>query len=246
MNRKVLFLTALSLILIQPSAARADSNGQGRMSQLDFDRPAEPYPSVTNKDINIILGSEEAKGAASGAKKGDGSVRARLADPSNARTVTADKKEDKTKGPEQHDWIKPEEGTAHFLIPRLRGPLVDGNSSVSITTRTTWTREGASCADVTSTEQLTRKAEALRELMNRFTGSEEFFQRQCTQTCADPELTSTLTGFAVTKVPEGDFKMVETKKKTCQYLIRSNVQPPRWQMLKGERGTCTCLPKKII
>jgi hypothetical protein len=94
-------------------------------------------------------------------------------------------------------------------------------------------------------QAICKKAKALKELMSRFSGSSDFIEAQCQQSCPSPGDVSVLVGFAVKNVAGGAFKMIE-EGKACHYQISSESNPPKWQLLEGERGTCQCLPRSCL
>ncbi|MFN8388672.1 MAG: hypothetical protein U0136_00105 [Bdellovibrionota bacterium] len=259
--KHLMLVAATAWLLSAPALVLADQSRRSPMSQLDFDKPPEAQPGVNKDQLKAILddtGSElppakvaapsdhSEKSAKTAAKadartaKSDRTARASLAQPSEPKSSGNSPKIQN--GVERFDWVKPEEGTSHYLTPLLRGPFVDLKDPTTVSTNLTWKKEGSTCADANTQEQLIRKAQALKELFNRFSGSDDFFERQCDQHCSKPEERAVLVGFAVRKVAEGEFKMNEMGG-SCQYLIRSNLQPPKWQMLEGERGSCACLPQ---
>ncbi len=260
MNTKSVILLSSFSLLFSAATAFADGKAKG-MSQLDFDRPAPVSAAPRNPtgdQINQILAEEaEAKaqsekaptkaaavnpagqsaGKSAGKEKADTTVRASLDLPPAAKAATASIK---------FDWEKPAEGTSHYLVPRLKGPSVDGDNDQLITTSASWRRTSAlACQDIVDGEALCNKAKALKEVMKRFSGSDEFFDTQCPQGCPSEEQVAVLTAFAVKTVPEGEFRMHE-KDKICRYQIKANSDPARWQMLQGERGVCSCLPKSCL
>lgn len=237
--KRQLFLALALFAALQPPPAHADAENRHGFSQLDFDRPGQAVASraPSSDQIKEILADpapETQKAPAAIAP--DATSRARLADP---KPKTEAKVAVKGALLTKFDWVKPEEGDSHYLVPRLKGPDVD-DRGLTITTHASWKKDGAACQDVTTAASVCAKAKALKELMQRFSGSDDFFAAQCNQSCPNPGERPVLVGFAVAKVPEGDFRMAE-EGKVCRYQIVSNVEPPKWQMLQGERGTCQCL-----
>jgi hypothetical protein len=106
--------------------ARADKP----FSQLDFDRPTaaiEAPRKPTEEDLKVILDAAGtpavagvpplapvAKPPAKSSPKSDTTSRARLSAP-----------EARSPSDSRFDWVKPEDGASHFLVPRLKGPMVD-------------------------------------------------------------------------------------------------------------------------
>lgn len=144
------------------------------------------------------------------------------------------------------DWVRPEDPGAQFLVPLLRpGPATDAGQVGTITTGQSWKRENATCQDAPSRDALCGKARALKELFQRFSGSDDFYVQQCIQACPNAGDQPYLTGFAVKAVRDGEFQMVD-EKKICRYRIRVRGETPRWQVLEGERGVCSCLPPACV
>ncbi len=219
------------------------------MSQLDFDKRPEAMakPSNPTKDqITEILDAPSVQETAASAVKKPAAAATEMKENATARASLATPPALKPNGePVNFDWVKPQEGSAHFLIPRLKGPFVDPTDKKLISSTATWKRGKAGCADVHSEEQVCGKAKALKDLMSKFTGSDDFFQSQCPQSCLHTTEVAVLSGFAVKKVPDGDYKMSETNGR-CRYEIQSHAEPAHWQMLEGERGVCSCVPKTCM
>lgn len=226
-------LFTLFLTIGAPAAFAEGQRSKG-MSQLDFDRPT---PELVVKKpaadpIKEILSSPTASSAKLGSP--DSSARASLATPPAVPVAPP--------APTKFDWVKPSEGQSHMLIPRLKGPFADIKAKNTITTNMKWNKQGAACQDVTDAKSICGKSKALRELMSRFSGSDDFIDAQCTAfKCANPAEHAVLIGFAVKNVAGGAFKMIE-EGKACRYQISSESTPPKWQLLEGERGTCQCVP----
>ena len=215
-------------------------------SQLDFDRPTaaiEAPRKPTAEDLKVILDAAGtpavagvqplapvAKPPANSSPKSDTTSRARLSVP-----------EPRSSSDSRFDWVKPEDGASHVLVPRLKGPMVDPEDTSTITTTAAWKREGSACQDVASSSGICGKALALRELLNRFSGSDDFYNGQCSQTCPNPGDRAVLVGFAVKKVEGSEFNMIE-ENKGCRYQITAAGDPPQFHMFQGERGTCQCVP----
>jgi len=255
MKVKSFWFGFIAAFIFFSTSAEADGVRNRAMSQLDFDRQAEQAAKAaapTKDQINVILSDDETPAKAPAVAKPAPEVsKAPAAQTSEtakstARASLAAPEVRKPNGePANFDWRKPEEGSSHFLIPRLKGPFVDQNDKNAISTSESWKKGKGGCADVHTEEALAKKSRSLKELMSKFTGNDDFFESQCPQNCLHTDEIAVLTAFAVKTVPDGEYKMAEANG-NCSYQIRSTAQPAHWQMLEGERGVCSCLPKSAL
>lgn len=129
----------------------------------------------------------------------------------------------------------------YLITPRLRGPRVDRGSENTITSKARWTFKrsgGGSCAQPGSPALMARKIEALKEVLNRFTGNDDFYDSQCSQKCADPKQTSVLAGLEISRSKITDFD-IDQKGIDCVYRIQRKAGTA-WQTLQRSTSTCLC------
>lgn len=244
------------------------ASAQGKLSQLDFDTDAKspPPPEVkaepSEAEIRALLEGADAPPAAK-APPQPGSpagpqrdpeappagalvpqpTAAPLVVPSDGPTA-APSKAGGTSVPlvvTRYEWERLPDAEPHYLVPRLRGPSADKKAPSYITTQMMWTRGKKGCGEVEEPEQLCRKAKALKELFERFSGNNDFYNSHCVAPCDDERTTAVLTGFVVVDTRRGDFKVLE-KGSTCQYQLQASQPENKWVALEGKRGVCTCLP----
>jgi len=263
MCRFVLIAVILSHILCSPVAS-----AQNKLTQLDFDTDAVPSPVATPVEKELlkeILEEEAPKAADQPIKKQAGSTSAaskKATETKQAATKQAAAKAAEVKAAEAKadpklatakgatavkitDWVKPEDPAVQFIVPIFSGPQTDPDKPSVITTVQSWKRDSGTCQEVSNPEQLCNKAKALKELFERFSGGDEFYFAQCENQCDAPDTRSILSGFAVRNLAGAEFQVIE-EKKVCRYRMAQRGTPPIWQVLRGERGSCACLPASCL
>lgn len=141
----------------------------------------------------------------------------------------------------RYEWERMPDAESHFLTPKLRGPTTDQGNEHLITTFGSWTKGKKGCQEIEDAGELCKKAKALKELFNRFSGDDDFYNSHCIAPCELPDATAVLTGFVVIDTRRGDFKVLE-KGMSCQYQLKASAPENRWVALEGKRGVCSCLP----
>ena len=130
----------------------------------------------------------------------------------------------------------------HFITPRLKGPSADRDGGSTITSKTRWTfkrKGGGSCAMPGSPDGTAKKAAALKEVLSRFTGNDDFYDSQCTQSCPNKQH-SALTSLSVSTAKSTEFD-IEQKGIECFYQFRRRPET-NWLTLQRIQATCACLP----
>lgn len=256
--RNTFALLILSAVLLfSQSVVAADersysSGSRPGLSQLEFDRPinksagpeaqADGAPALDPEQIELILGddgspqsdSEKNKpsrdlqpvaavvpGVKSGSGKGSTSVVSPDLDPSPRvpQPVT----------------------DVTFLAPRLKGPEVDTNSPSLITTKLHWNkgkRDG--CKATGSVANSCQKSLALKELLLRFTGHDDFYFSQCNKPCTTPGEVPRMVSFTVQETKGGSFSMVEDKSGKCHYQL-GRAAEGSWVALEPGTVSCACI-----
>jgi hypothetical protein len=128
-----------------------------------------------------------------------------------------------------------------FITPRLKGPSTDRGNQNVVTSKTRWTfkrSNGGSCGQPGTPEMVAKKVEALKEILNRFTGNDDFYDSQCNEPCAGKGQTSVLGGLSVTGGTTTEFE-IEQKGIECFYQLKRKVGTP-WQTLQRTEATCFC------
>ncbi len=248
------FLFSTLLALTSSGTAFAQDAPRG-LSQLDFDQPGSkgsgsvavaPAVELTPEQVNAVVA--DAVPAATPQKPAlkpsydtapveeDATVRARLAQPEAPP-------ESWNGAITKIEWVRSGDGSAHFLPPRLKGPSADKSSSSLITTDGAWAKHNGGCQEPKDLRGACAKANALKELFSRFSGSEDVYGSQCVGvTCPDPTHEARLTGFAIAPKRGGEFRILAVGD-SCHYQLEAPKGPGSWVMLEGVRGSCSCVPK---
>lgn len=128
--------------------------------------------------------------------------------------------------------------------PRSKGPWVDPGSKNRITSRYAWPKPKAGgCGDAVLSKAVQVKAQSLKEVLFRFTGADEYYdklnQRFCISRCyAEGNKRGVLSGLAVSSSNRGGFSFVE-EGGFCRYaLVKSGLH---WPNLNGQKVVCSCL-----
>jgi hypothetical protein len=128
--------------------------------------------------------------------------------------------------------------------PRSKGPWVDPESENRITSRYAWPKPKAgSCGEAVSSKAVQLKAQSLKEVLFRFTGTDEYYdklnQRFCVSRCSTAgNKRGVFSGLAVSSSNRGGFSFVE-EGGFCRYaLVKSGL---RWPNLNGQKIVCSCV-----
>ncbi|HQH27443.1 MAG TPA: hypothetical protein PLP17_08615 [Oligoflexia bacterium] len=259
MNRVVFVLRTLLLIALCASFAQAESsknrrilkNKPSRFSQLGFDAPA--HEDKKRELLNRILAEEEREEPRSSSPSPAQYSRASMADAAQPAEITQDTQKPavggKTAGSAKSVAVVFAELSAPYsdyglLAPQLPQPDTDSENPLLIAGNIKWLRQdGETCAEPKNAHSLQRKAQALAQVVLRFTGSEDFYQSLTDGICAGrcgTSLNAVVTGFAVESSRGGSFTIKEDNG-SCHY----EVQKPNagnWVTLQGTKVVCSCLP----
>lgn len=138
------------------------------------------------------------------------------------------------KGPHFRDVMSDD---GRFIIPNLKGPLADKNDPISITTEGGWASSKDGGCTAAGGRRLQDKVKALREILARFTGSEEYYESRCEESCPNGK-PAILTGLSVVDGRGGTFEIFSDAG-TCRYRLR-RPEEGRWLMLEGRSRICSC------
>ena len=131
-----------------------------------------------------------------------------------------------------------------MFAPRLKGPWTDSKDETVITSSKSWKRSvKESCTEVKSDKVLRDKAQALKEIFYRFTGSDDFHDAVRTSMCGAPCKNESgremlVTGFAVEDGAGGSFEIKENGN-SCSYALTRPIEG--WKMLRTRKVVCSCL-----
>lgn len=131
-----------------------------------------------------------------------------------------------------------------FVTPRIRGPWVDKDDDSKITSDRSWKAKATSCGEPGPDIEYVNKAIALKEVLNRLTGNNDFFLSQCSfLQCPSSDLAPALVGLALASTRGGAFRFVPgAEERSCHYQLE-RPSGGHWLALTAGRATCVCLPK---
>lgn len=133
----------------------------------------------------------------------------------------------------------------HFITPSLKGVLTDDQKGYQhwVTSKHAWKKQAKkSCGEPLNEAEALVKSEAVREVLFRFSGNEEFASSQCSGKCEREGYEHTLTGVSFNNLKGGTFKFVESKNE-CRYRLTKH-SGKKWEVLQPTRVSCACLPTK--
>jgi len=256
--KTVLIFSLFSTSLLEQSLAESEMIGsksvrpisaKAAFSQLGFDaavkhkskKPAAAsVGQLSLEELRSILGM---KGQDSSASAKSDSVEAKSVTP-----VTAKKENSKVSpvtqargriGKLTQSWERDIPAEEAQIIPALK--KAEPNNSVSaLTSEGNWKPlKGASCGEPANLAALCDKSKALKEVLNRYTGSNDFFDIQCPFTCSKKSEVATLAGLRISGTEAVEFKM-QSSAGQCEYQLSKGVSD-KWTLLKASRATCVCL-----
>lgn len=229
---------------------------RGSLSQLQFDISGSKHDrseESLRKGVELLEDLLEADVEPVEVKKKP-VARAKSSTKSNVHSPKKVKKAKKAKkalgssAAKQHSvMLLPSEGASPqgytFLIPRLKGPSTDKGANTLITSRHSWKRQkNRACHELSRSKGLADKSIALKEVLNRFSGSDDFYsslnKAVCTQSCVSGQHPK-IVGLAVVETHGGDFSIVR-EGASCRYRI-AKPKEHGWKMLQGRRAVCACL-----
>jgi hypothetical protein len=224
-------LLSIPVCILSLSAVSALADSKLRFSQLDFDAFISAPKSPAIVEILDKSGSDSKKSAVS-----DQTARASLSTKSPALIdLGPEKKEVYETG---YSWTKPLDLTVRYLRPAITGVENDKDRTNSVKSSATWnqTQSVASSCD---------RAKAIKEVLNRYSGSDDFAAAQCTDSCANKGEKAALTSFEVKEV-NGVSSSVVQSGSNSQYQIAAKTDIAAWPILEGASGYCSCLPTSCL
>lgn len=240
MTRKVLFVCLFSMsAAVSPAAAQS-------LSQLDFDSriAAEKAEETKSAPVKLIQPAPEApKPAVEEPAPAITSV-AELKEQSAAQTKNLLAAAAKRAAPRAR--LKPVEWPdgvvgSKFLTPSLRGVQTDEKHDSRILSKYAWKKKGrAGCGEPKNEAEMITKSLAVREVLFRFSGSDEFASSQCQASCSNKGYSHQLTGLSFNKIEGGSFQFLE-RNGECRYLLTKSPRK-KWEVLQPTRVSCACLP----
>lgn len=128
-----------------------------------------------------------------------------------------------------------------YLTPSFQGIGTDRKNSSRITSKKGWRRgRGGKCTNPVSLREVCNKVKALHEVLYRFSGNNDFFEKQCPQRCTGRNEVAVLTDFEL--ADESKAKLTIFRKRgICRYQL-SKEKEQSWLMLEIDKPTCLCLP----
>lgn len=209
------------LIAIFPLVASAQSSKP--FSQLEFDK-AEKVSR--DKKLNTILGEENPEGKpGSSVEAEEQAIKAALNQFSSKEYLL--------------------EGPSSFLTPRIKGPATNPDNKVSITSELGWAyTKGAFCKIPNTAESLCKKTMALKEVLFRFSGNDDFFDASCEQhSCANGEK-AVLSDLAFPQLEQGMLDLI-TVGSECRYNLQKG-PTKNWVLMRAQSAICSCLPADCL
>ncbi len=219
------------------------------LSQLEFDKnhpPAKPI-EVNAEQVKAIIPD--------GGNIATPETRARLATPVSVSLSPAKQETKKSSlrpaaRPISVTEVQFDDETKRSgygsITPRIKGPEADAKNAVAVTSAKSWPHpKQGGCAAVFSPQDRLAKGRALRDVLGRFTGNDDYFEslnsRFCTQHCAASTQVSMLIGVGTVTSVETKFAILEDGAE-CRYKI---VKPEAgvWMLIRTEKAVCACVPK---
>jgi hypothetical protein len=232
-------LTGLILVnigLYSPAAAQDKRRG---LSQLEFDIEMRRSRARGTQLNTANMDKDEAKAALE--------LRALMEGKTPDQVITGDSEAGAARAPgavlitgvKTTNLVLEEE--QRFIPPRLKGPFVDEMNASSITSKQSWAPLGKSCLELSSTAELCGRAKALKEVLNRYSGSDDFYDFQCKNECSQKADIARLVDLTLPEITPAVLRTVAIDKQ-CHLRIQ-NLSDQRWLLLTAASGTCACLPK---
>jgi hypothetical protein len=200
-------------------------------SVMAVDVSAQPT-SFTNLDFDTALKQAIAK------EKGERVKKVAESSSSNSQSLSKSEKESRPKL--RTIDIKLAKNSA-TIAPQDPAPRVDKSNRDSISSMTSWEpADKGNCKYPNSDADLLNKGSALREILFRFSGKDDFYSSFCKSVCKDPKTTGWMTGMALRSGSGTSFAFAK-KNGRCQYKIVKKPET-KWAALSGIKTACTCFP----
>lgn len=223
-------------VIVLSLAATAAAESKVRLSQLDFDAvvTAKAQPQAAALSEIFDNKAEKAEPAVD-----ESSARASLS--TNPTVVAPIQLEPETQVHETgYSWQKPLDLAASYLRPALTGVDTDKNNPNSVQSSLSWNG-----SDAQSNATSCARAKAIKEVLNRYSGSDDFAAAQCTESCAKKGEKAVLTAFEVKEVNGVSSSIVQSGSNS-QFKIAANGNIAAWPILEGASGYCSCLPTSCL
>lgn len=128
----------------------------------------------------------------------------------------------------------------NLLIPRLKGLSSDSGQDWAITSEKRWFPEQkGGCQKPVRDEKLCQKSRALKEIVVRFSGNDDFYRDQCHKKCAEKDHVSLMTGFLLTNPQDLQLEVIEDGLQ-CRFRLKKNPDKS-WLVGKTKEVACECL-----
>ncbi|MCB0322141.1 MAG: hypothetical protein KDD69_01175 [Bdellovibrionales bacterium] len=225
------------------------SVAQAQLSQLEFDKPraavgkqvTAPVATARQEVINSILADSPTEKSVSRARLAPSAPEQPKSAPKEvAGTAPANDRKQRTFevqfDAENGDAAQRQKRT---IVPRLKGPFIDRGDDGAITSRYSWKREG-NCGNPKNERDLKNKANALKEVLFRFSGRDDFYDaitaEHCAAGCGAQQ--AAVVGFAVQSSQGGEFKIAEQAGE-CRYSLTRPAEG-QWKLLEASKIVCLC------
>lgn len=217
--RKNVFLI-LFIVAIFPLVSSAQSSKP--FSQLEFDRKASPISK--EKKLEAILGDEDNEQPK--ANLLDEKEKAKLLTQYSGQEYTLEEPES-------------------FLTPRIKGPATDTENNLYITSAIGWPfTKGAFCKIPDSKENFCKKTKALKEVLNRFSGNDDFFEVSCERHSCPSGESPTLSELEFSKASSSSLEIAIVGNE-CKYSLQKG-PIKNWMLVRAQTATCSCLPADCL
>lgn len=223
-------------VIVLSLAASAAADSKVRLSQLDFDAVVTAKAQPQAAELSEIFDNQAEKTQAA---VDDSATRASLSP--NPAVVAPIEVEPETQVHETgYSWHKPLDLAASYLRPALIGVDTDKNDPNSIQSSLSWNG-----SDAQSNATSCARAKAIKEVLNRYSGSDDFAAAQCTESCVKKGETAVLTAFEVKEVNGVSSSTVQSGPDS-HFKIAANGNIAAWPILEGASGYCSCLPTSCL
>ena len=131
-----------------------------------------------------------------------------------------------------------------LLIPMLKGVQTDVKNDSAITSSSSWAAQtGTYCELMKGDTEECNSARALRDVLRRFTGGDEFFNSQCQATCRSASDIAVLKDLTF---DAGPTKLRKVLSGNSSYIQITKPLSSPWKVGQVIRPDCTCVPKSCL
>lgn len=191
------------------------------------------------------MGSQNSgkKGGISQLSFGIGSTKSRTQAPTEKIVEAPQKQVVKSFSGETYKENKDEIASAPMLIPPLdRSPETDTNPD-TISSVIKWQKaNGESCRLPGDDQNYCLKASALREVLRRFSGSDEFYDSHCLRKCQKDGYVARMHFLSFDTNRREEIKVIDNAK-NCAISV-SKLTGRKWLTLDINQVECVCLPSE--